>query len=296
MTAPKQKVLRAELPAEPAPVTHASPRIAHHTVEEIVARYYDLEHDALAADVALYCELARAVGGGPVLELGCGTGRVLAGLVRSGHAAVGVDLSPPMLAHAEARLRTIDPGAARWRLVAADARAFVLGERFRLVLAPLDLFGYFPTVDDQLRALAAIRRHLYPEGQVALDVAFPPGALLGQPEGVLVHQWTHREPSGAVVSKWWLRQIDAARQLQHLTALYDVAAPDGTLRRWTHELTLRYYYRYELEGLLHRAGFRVEGVYGDYALDELADDSPRLVMLARAAGPAGATGAGEAAG
>ncbi len=257
-----------------------------HSIDEIVARYYDVEHDALTADVALYCELARAVGGGPVLELGCGTGRVLAGLVRSGHLAVGVDLSPPMLARAEARLRAIAAGSDRWRLVTADARALALGERFRLALAPLDLFGYFTTADDQLRALATIRRHLYPEGQLALDVAFPPGAFLGQPEGVLVHQWTHREADGALVIKWWLRQIDAARQLQHLTALYDVAAPDGTLRRWAHELTLRYYYRYELEWLLQRAGFRVEGVYGGYALEELAGDSPRLVILARATGAA----------
>src|SRR5581483_6032360 len=124
-----------------------------HSIDEIVARYYDVEHDALTADVALYCELARAAGGGPVLELGCGTGRVLAGLVRSGHAAVGVDLAPPMLARAEKRLRAIDPAGERWRLVAADARDLALAERFRLVLAPLDLLGYFLTTDDQLSVL-----------------------------------------------------------------------------------------------------------------------------------------------
>ena len=256
--------------------------MTHDSVEEIVARYYDLEHDALTADVALYCELARAVGGGPVLELGCGTGRVLAGLVRSGHTAIGVDCSPPMLARADERLRRLDPDGARWRLVAADVADLALPERFRLVLAPLDLLGYFLTADDQLEALAAAHGQLYPEGQLALDVAFPPGAFLGQPEGVLVHQWSHREPTGALVSKWWLRQLDAAQQLQHLTALYDVAAPDGMLRRWSHELTLRYYYRYELEWLLQQAGFRVEGIYGGYAFEELTSESPRLVMLARA--------------
>src|SRR5438105_2739833 len=100
------------------------------SVEEVVARYYDLEHDALTEDVALYCELARAGGGGPVLELGCGTGRVLAGLVRSGHAVVGVDWSRPMLERAERRLRASDPAGAGWRLVAADARELALAERF----------------------------------------------------------------------------------------------------------------------------------------------------------------------
>jgi SAM-dependent methyltransferase len=268
---------------ESASSTHHPLLITYHSVEEVVARYYDVEHDALSADVALYCELARGAGGGPVIELGCGTGRVLAGLVRSGHAVVGVDISRPMLARAEERLRRIQPAGERWRLVAADVRDLALSERVRLVLAPLDLLGYFPTADDQVRLLAAARRQLYPEGQLALDVAFPSGAFIGQPEGVLVHQWSHREPNGELVSKWWLRQFDAARQLQHLMALYDVAAPDGTLRRWVHELTLRYYYRYELEWLLQHAGFRVEGVYGGYAFEELTGDSPRLVILARAA-------------
>src|SRR5689334_4209941 len=114
---------------KPAPTQHSA-LSTQHSVEEVVARYYDLEHDPLGADVALYCELARASGGGPVLELGCGTGRVLAGLVRSGHAAVGVDLAPPMLARAEERLRAIDPAGERWRLVAADARDLALAERF----------------------------------------------------------------------------------------------------------------------------------------------------------------------
>ena len=271
--------------ASPSPTLHSA-LSTQHSVEEVVARYYDLEHDPLGADVALYCELARAHGGSPVLELGCGTGRVLAGLLRSGHVAVGVDRSPVMLARAEERLRTLDPAGERWRLVAADVRELALAERFRLVLAPLDLFGYFMTTEDQLEALAGVRRHLYPEGQLAIDVAFPPGAFLGQPEGVLVHQWTHREPTGALVSKWWVREVDAARQLQHLTALYDVVGPDGTLRRWVDPLTLRYYYRYELEWLLQRAGFQVEGIYGGYALEELAGDSARLVVLARAAGAA----------
>jgi SAM-dependent methyltransferase len=253
-----------------------------HSIEEVVARYYDLEHDALAADVALYRELARR-GGGPILELGCGTGRVLAALAQAGHRVVGVDCSAPMLARAEARLRASGSAPDTWRLVAADARTLALGEQFALVLAPLDFLGYLTTLDDQLAVLAAVRTHLRPNGQLAVDVAFPPGAFLGQPEGVLVHQWTHHEPTGEVVTKWWVREVDAARQLQHLTGFYDVAAPDGSLRRWVHELDLRYYYRYELELLLARAGFTVGGIYGSYTLDELTTDSPRLLVLARPA-------------
>ncbi len=249
------------------------------SVEEVVARYDDLEHDALVADVALYCELARRAGG-TVLELGCGTGRVLAGLVRAGHQVVGVDRSAPALARAAARLTASGVAQGRWRLEVADARALALGERAALVLAPLDFLGYCLTRHDQLAVLAGARAHLWPQGQLAIDVPFPPGAIVGQPEGVLVHQWTHEGADGARVTKWWAREIDAARQVQQLTGYYDVAAPDGTLRRWVHELTLRYYFRYELELLLGLAGFEVDGVYGTYALDELTGDSLRLLVLA----------------
>ena len=218
-----------------------------------------------------------------MLELGCGTGRVLGALVRAGQRVVGVDRSGPMLARARARLEAAEGAAGRWRLVAADLCTLALDERFPLVLAPLDLLGYFLTRDAQLAVLAAARAHLRPHGQLVIDVAFPPGAFLDQPEGVLVHQWTQRQSEREVVTKWWVREVDRVRQLQHLTAFYDAVRADGVLHRWVHELTLRYYHRYELELLLERAGLAIEGVYGSYALDALQPDSSRLLILARRA-------------
>ena len=167
--------------------------------------------------------------------------------------------------------------------MAADVRALALGERFGLVLAPLDLLGYALTRGDQEAVLASARRHLDPGGQLVVDVTFPSRAWFGQPDGVLVHQWTHHMAHGEIVSKWWVQEVDAAVQLQHLTAFYDVVAADGTPRRWVDALTLRYYHRYELELLLERAGFSIEGVYGNYTLDELRAESPRLLVLARPA-------------
>ena len=156
---------------------HSALSTQHCSVEEVVARYYDLEHDALVADAALYCELARQ-SGDPVLELGCGTGRVLGALVRAGQRVVGVDRSWPMLARARARLEAVEGAAGRWRLVAADLCALALDERFPLVLAPLDLLGYFLTRDAQLAVLGAARAHLRPHGRLVIDVAFLPGAFL----------------------------------------------------------------------------------------------------------------------
>ncbi|MBX5491126.1 MAG: class I SAM-dependent methyltransferase [Chloroflexi bacterium] len=250
------------------------------TVAEIVARYYDLEHEGLTADVALYAELARRAQG-PVLELGCGTGRILAPLARAGASVVGIEISPPMVARARARLAhsAVSPG--QWQVVQADARTLRLPDRFALVLAPLDFLAYFPAQADQRAVLATARRHLLPTGQLVIDVSFPPTSLHGQPEGVLVHQWTHREADGSTITKSWVREIDPAAQVQHLRAFYELAQPDGLLRRWVHALSLRYYYRFELELLLAGSGFAVDGVYGSYALEPLQADSARLLITAR---------------
>jgi SAM-dependent methyltransferase len=250
--------------------------------DEIIARYYDLEHDDLVADAALYCELAREAGGS-VLELGCGTGRLLLALSRAGHRTVGLDSSAAMLARAEARLRGRHDLRGAWRVVQADARHFEVEERFALVLAPLDFLGYFPSLEDQLGVLGAARRHLAARGRLVLDLVFPGVPFYTQPDGVLVLQWTRALPSGEEVTKWWVRELDPSRQVLHLTALYDVRAADGSVRRWVCPLDLRYYHRHELELLLARAGFQVESVYGSYAMDDLRADSARLLLIAGAA-------------
>src|SRR5262249_36530238 len=144
---------------------------------------------------------------------------------------------------------------------------------------PLDLLGYFHSLDDQLAVLGVVREHLRADGRAVVDLPFPPNALVGQPEGVAVHQWTRGEPDGTTVTKWWVRGLSAERQGVRMAAFYDVAGPDGASRRWVDELTLRYYYRYELELLLARAGLAIEGIYGSYALDELRADSPRLLAV-----------------
>jgi SAM-dependent methyltransferase len=269
--------------ADAAPPDPAVPQ--DFSTDEIVARYYDLEHDVLVADAALYRELARAHGG-PVLELGCGTGRLVLALSRAGFPVVGVDSSHAMLARAEARLRAAADARGAWRLVRADVRDLSLPDRFGTVLAPLDFLGYFHTLDDQLAVLAAVARHLATGGRLVVDVTFPTQSFFAEPERVAVHQWTQRGPAGEETTKWWVREIDPARQLQRLTALYDVRGADGILRRWVHRLDLRYYHRYELELLLARGGFAVEALHGGYALDDLTAESPRLIAVAVVVGQA----------
>jgi SAM-dependent methyltransferase len=247
----------------------------------LLAQYYDLEHDAFTADVAMYQAIAQQTDG-PVLELGCGTGRLVQALVRAGKRAVGVDDDPAMLARAESRLRATGVPTRRWRLVQVDVRQLVLRERFGLVLAPLDFLGYFADVGDQLAVLAVARAHLRRAGRLVLDVTHPPGAFLDQPEGLLVHQWTRDTDDGGALTKWWVRELDAGTQIAALTAYYDLTDADGILRRVVQRLRLRYFFRFELALLLERAGLEVSGIYGGYGLEPFTANSPRLIVEARA--------------
>ncbi len=243
-------------------------------------RLYDLDTADLVDDLDFYAALARRVGG-PVLEIGCGTGRVLVPLAEAGFQITGVDNDPRMLARANARVEQAGVGN-RARLVEADARTLSLYEQFALAIVPLNSFLHFTSDDDQIRALEAIRRHLRKGGLLVLDLPNPEPALLGEQGGQVVLEWVRHDPeTGAEVSKLRSQRVDPARQLVELTLLFDEASEDA-LRRRVYTLPLRYVYRRELELLLEKCGFSIDSVYGGYDLSDYAADSLKLIALARA--------------
>ncbi|HEY8489381.1 MAG TPA: class I SAM-dependent methyltransferase [Dehalococcoidia bacterium] len=249
-----------------------------------IARFYDLDFGGFDEDLALYRELARRTGG-PVLELGVGTGRVALPLARAGLEVTGIDASPAFLA--VARERAAREGATRLRLVEADARTFRLDRRFRLVISALGSFAHLETRADQLAALARVREHLAPDGLVVdlpvLDpAAWEPGVR------PVVHEWTRRDPAtGRWVDKFSSVEADPAVQTQRVTYWYDERDEAGTVRRTSASFPLRHVFRYEMEGLLSQSGLALEAVYGDYDLAPFEAGSRRLIVVAGAAGGEG---------
>lgn len=257
-------------------VSDAIPADAHPF--DAIARYYDWEHADFDDDVALYLDFVRRTGG-PILELACGTGRLMRPLLELGERVVGVDNSDEMLARARETL-----GAAgllgRAQLHRADVRSLALDERFPLVIFGLDSFGLLLTTPDQLAALARIREHLVPGGLLILDVANG-NRRGGEAPDELQLQHAGPDPAtGRQLSKWTARSTDLGAQLDRFTYFYDEVAEDGTLRRRTSGLELRYFGRFELELLLDRAGLDVVALYGAYDLAPYSGDSDRMIALA----------------
>ena len=231
-----------------------------------IAEFYD--HVTIyrdRPDVPFFVDAARE-SGGPVLEIGSGTGRVLIPTAQAGIDIIGLDASPAMLAICRRDLAK-EPVEVqnRVRLVEGDMRAFDLGRRFALVTLPFRPFQHLVTVEEQLACLGCIRRHLAPHGRLILDLFNPSLEALTQPTGVDTTESEFSLPDGRRVTRGFrIVERDRANQVNYVEMFYDVTHPDGRLERLTHEFSMRYLFRFEAEHLLARAGFSVQQVYGGY--------------------------------
>jgi SAM-dependent methyltransferase len=242
------------------------------------ARLYDWEHDPYLADVDVHVGFARRFGG-PVLELACGSGRLLVPLARAGFEVTGVDSSAPMLERALARLASDGFEAA---LVQQRLEALRVDGQFRTIIIGLDSFGLLIRRDDQLAALRAAKSHVSHDGRLILDLAN--GNLRGssEPPEELIHDLTMPDPeTGRPITKFVLRRPKPSEQTDELMFFYDEQDERGYLRRTMIELGLRWFTRFELELLLQTAGWQVDEVYGNYHLEPFGPDSDRLIVVAR---------------
>lgn len=244
------------------------------------ARFYDLDYEPYQEDVALYLGFAERTGS-PLLELGCGTGRLLLPLARAGYSVTGVDLSPAMLEVARTKVESAGLDD-RITLVQADMRTVKLPQQYRLAYIAINSFMHLTTLEAQVEALRTWRKLLLPGGLLVIDVYNPnPQGLLEADGRVEMHGRWFDPATGAVVLKQTTRTLDDARQLQHVLFIYDEVFPDGQMRRTLAPFLARYLHRFEGELLLDKAGFMLEQVYGSYDLDPFVSESERMILVAR---------------
>ena len=234
-------------------------------------------------DVDFFVEAARE-SGGPVLEVGCGTGRILIPTARAGINIAGLDISPRMLEVCRTRLLD-EPEAvrSRARLVQADMRSFDLAQTFSLVTLPFRPFQHLLTVEAQLTCLRSIYRHMAEGGRLILDLFNPSLEALVQDGQEFGREPEFTTPDGRrVVRHPKIVACDRFNQVNQIELVHYITHPDGREERLVHAFPIRYLFRFEAEHLLARCGFAVEALYADTDKSPYGSKYPgELIFMAR---------------
>lgn len=245
------------------------------------ARIYDSVYSYVRDDVPFYVREAME-SQGPVLELGCGTGRVTVPIARAGVNVVGIDFSEAMLARARAKAAGLPKDAGDVSLLHADMRDFSLEQRFDLVIIPFRGLLALPTAEDQAKTLRNVRRHLSTGGRLIFSVFVPDLNMLVQDADAAYHLRDVTDPdTGLTYVIWQQTSCDNLEQTIDVRTIIDETNADGALlRRLYRDFRLRYVHRWEMHQMLTANGFEVVELFGDFHRSPFEETSEEMVWVA----------------
>jgi SAM-dependent methyltransferase len=249
------------------------------------ARYYDAAYAAIElVDASFYLALAQEIGG-PVLEIGCGTGRVLLPIARAGVEIHGLDQSPAMLEVLNQKLER-EPEEVRRRVTlhSGDMRTARLNRTFSLVIIPFRPLQHMHTIEDQIAALRTAAVHFNDEGRFVFDVFFPkfdpPRSAIGEER--LEMEWPVDGRPGTIIRRFFRNEsIDKVQQNFRGTFIYRTFEGDRLIREETAPLLMTWYTYPQLRALFLLAGLEVVEEYGSFAKAPLDNAATEMIFVLR---------------
>ena len=241
---------------------------------------------SLQGDVEWYRRKA-VESGGPVLELGAGTGRIAIPIAEAGVRITALDVDAGMLDKLRAKAAVLPPDAQRRLSIhQGDMRSFELDEPFALVIIPFRAFLHNITREDQLAALRRAHAHLRPGGQLALNVFHPSLEYMAAHAGAYAGVWrwlkTQKQPDGGFVVYSDATRYDTVRQRLESMIRTEAFMPDGSLRSTNMmHLEIAYLYASDITSLLAESGFELVRISGDFSGRPFEHDRDELVVEAR---------------
>lgn len=238
---------------------------------------YDLENREFDPDGSFFLEFAGKLE--PVLELGCGTGRVTIPLARQGVDITGLDVAPAMIERAKQKA-----GALPIQWVTADVRLFRLERSFRLIFETGSVFQHMLTRPDQEAFLAQARKHLENDGRFIVSLLFPHPDLLTSAEAE--KEWfTCDNLAGRKIRVSGTEHYDPIRQVKLETAYRRWVDDQGREILRLAPLSLRYIFPQEMDALLYYNGFRVVEQFGDWDSSPLTNTSRYMIFVCQKGQP-----------
>lgn len=256
-------------------------RAPHNDPYHLIAELYDMEHDSFTDDVECLIALAGQMDD-PILEVGCGTGRLILPLAEAGHTVAGIDGSAAMLDRARLRLAGT-PASSRVAIHQMDIQdlASTPGAPFGAVFFSLNALMHVDSDDAQMAALRDTVSLLKPGGTVVLDLMNPAPDYLMSITAAPIHEWSAAfGDEGDTVDKTAWRSLDPVSQTIETTLWYDRIRNDGTLQRIRTSFDLRYVHASEIRLMLAAVGFESIHCFGSYELDPFDAGSDRLLVIA----------------
>jgi SAM-dependent methyltransferase len=247
------------------------------------ARLYDLDLADDPGDLDLYLALAARTGG-PIIELGAGTGRLAVPLAVAGHRVTAVDIDPAMLDRARRRATDAGPTVVdRLEFVQADMLDLepAAEPAHRLGFIGLNSLFLLGERDAQRAAFAAVARHLVVGGLAIADVWLPDADDLARFDGRLILEYVRTDPeTGHLVTKTAAAEHDATNGTVELTTIFEEGGPGTAAVRWIRRDRLRLVSPDELRGFAEAAGLEVEVIAGGYDLRPLGPGDDRAILVA----------------
>ncbi len=244
---------------------------------EKLSIYFDGEHyDAWTEreiDIPFYKEQVDKYSE-PVLELGCGTGRITIPIAREGHDIIGLDISDKLLEKAKEKAEEEDISI-EW--VQGDMRNFSLDKRFNLIFIPFNSIHHILTLEDMEKVLNNVKKHLRPNGRFIVEFFNPDLSILNreptEEHDVIEYQDPEERGEIKITES---TDYERAKQLMHLSWFYE---SDG--RKKEREWTIRVWFPKEVNAILKYNDFKIEQKYGDFDESPMTNNSSQQILVCK---------------
>lgn len=242
------------------------------------AELYEVLFADFGYDRDFYVQLARE-SPGPVLEVACGTGRILLPCLQAGVDIDGLDLYPPMLEVLKRKAAALGCSPSVYK---GDMRDFTLPRRYSLIFIAFNGFVHVLTTEDQLKTLRVCREHLQPGGVLVFNTFFPGLEVIAGPEGTPVLEGEVKHPvTGCPVRIYDTRTLNRVEQIQHsLVEVQELDAEGHVTAVHKSVTSMRWTFKFEMELLLAASGFQRRQICGDFDRRPLTAEKDLMVVFA----------------
>jgi SAM-dependent methyltransferase len=246
-----------------------------------IARYYDAENVDKTDDLIFYAELAAEYGG-PILDVGCGTGRIVFHLAQEGYVTHGIDSEYDMLERAKMKLNAFAHARDKMTFYQGDVLTYDIDKKFKMILLSYNALMHFHAQEDQVALLRRLRGWIAPDGILVIDLPNAGETFASPDTDAITLERTFIEPeTGHMVMQQSVSFLDRVQQLMDVTWIYDEVTDEGVVIRTVAPVIFRYIFYSELTLLLKLTGFDVHEVSGDYEGGTFENGCERLIVVAK---------------